>query len=124
LEDQDAILKIKHFRVGDVIESVAGLALGTIATYDPVTGIGTLTGNSANNLAAGVGVRVDNADLALASQAGRILKSEVIVTAGQDEPVAAYTEGFFIEARVLGATTASKLELGALEPTPGEMRLR
>lgn len=124
LEDQDAILKMKHFRVGDVIEGVDGTVLGEIATFDPVTGVGTLTGNSANNYVASNGVRVDNADLALASQAGRILKSETIVTAGQDEPVSAYTEGFFTEARVLGATTASKLDLGSLEPTPGEMRLR
>jgi len=124
LEDQDAIEKMKHLRVGDVIEGVDGTALGTILTFNSTTGVGTLTGNSANNYTSGNAVRVDNADLALASQAGRILKSETLVTASQDQPEAAYTEGFFVEARVLGATTASKAELGALEPTPGEMRLR
>ena len=50
----------KYFRVGDVIEGTDGTALGEIATYDPVTGVGTLTGNSAN--AHATAVRVDNAD--------------------------------------------------------------
>ena len=124
LEDQDALLKMKHFRVGDVIEGVDGTALGEIATFNPTTGVGTLTGNSANNYVSPNAVRIAESVATLANQDGRILKSEVVVTAGQDEPVAAYTEGFFTKPRVIGATVASILALGATEPTTDELRLR
>lgn len=124
LEDQDSKEKMKHFRVGDVIEGTDGTALGTIATFNATTGVGTLTANSSNNYAAGNGVRVATSVATLASQAGRILKSETTVETGQDEPVAAYIEGFFNKNRVIGATAAAITALGATEPTTDEIRLK
>lgn len=123
LEDQaDGHLKMKHFRVGDVIEGVDDTALGTIATFNPVTGVGTLTANSANAYAIGLAVRVSNADLKLSAGDGRILKSELLMS-DLDEPVAAYVEGFFTDTRVIGLTADAKTELGSKSYVPGETRL-
>jgi len=124
LEDQaDGHLKMKHFRVGDVIEGTDGTALGTILTFNGVTGVGTLTANSAANHS--TPVRVDNADLKLSGGDGRILKAETLmgINGVLDEPQAAYVEGFFTETRVIGATVASKLALGSKSYVAGEMRL-
>ncbi len=124
IEDQDALLKMKHFRIGDTIESTLGVALGEILTFNPVTGVGTLTGNSANALAAGLFVRVVAAELSLANGDGRILKGETLMpTPSADSPQAAYVEGFFTDARVIGLTLASGLAMGAKSFVAGETRL-
>lgn len=113
----------KHFRVGDVLESVAGAALGTIATYNPATGAGTLTGNSSNNLADGNGVRITEASVSLGSKNGRVLKNEMVIEGTEDKPEASYSEGFFTEARIPNLTDAAKTSLGTSAPSSGELRL-
>lgn len=123
LEDQaDGHLKMKHFRLGDVIEGVDGTALGTILTFNPITGVGTLAANSANAYAIGLAVRVDNADLKLSGGDGRILKAETLMS-DLDEPVAAYVEGFFTDTRVIGLTADAKTELATKSYVAGETRL-
>lgn len=83
----------KFFRVGDALESVAGVALGTILTYDPDTGAGTLTGNSAAILAIGARARITEASVSLGSGKGRILQEEVEM-GENDEIASGFVEGF------------------------------
>lgn len=118
-EGEDAM---KYIRVGDVIESVAGDALGTVATFDPVTGVGTLTGNSANALAAGQRVRVAAAGLSIAAGDVRILTSETSVDGDADVPAAGYFEGFFSKT-IRGATAAALTAMGAKDISSDEFRL-
>lgn len=84
---------VKHFRVGDALETVAGVALGTIATFNPATGVGTLTGNSAAVAAIGVKVRVTEASASLGSGKGRLLDSAVEVDS-IDQVASGYAEGY------------------------------
>lgn len=63
----------KHFRVGDTITAVDGTALGVIATYNSDTGVGTLTGNSANNLAIGERVKIASAECSIEKGDARVL---------------------------------------------------
>lgn len=112
---------IGNLRVGDVIESVGGTALGTIATFNATTGVGTLTGNSANNLAAAQKVRITEATVQLGSKSGRILKDEVLM-GSSDEPFVGWIEGFFIQARTT-ITAAALTALGGKTVSTGEIRL-
>lgn len=123
LDPADSATKamIKHFRIGDVIESTGGTALGTILTYNPVTGVGTLTGNSSNNLAAGQGVRVAAANLKISGKAGMILKDEVLMEA-TNEPVVGYIEGFFKQSSTT-VTAAAATSMNGTNVTSDELRL-
>jgi hypothetical protein len=110
------------FQVGDVIEDVSGNALGTIASYNALTGVGALAANSAEALAAGGFVRVALASLALAYGAGKILKDEAPVDSANDTLAVGYFEGFFIQAN----TTVSAAALLAMQGKTidaGEIRL-
>lgn len=70
----DATLGLaKHFRVGDTVTALDGTELGEIASYDPETGVGTLAGNSANNLAIGQRIKIDADDLSIEKGDARIL---------------------------------------------------
>jgi hypothetical protein len=120
--DVDVSPIAKHLRVGDVIESVSGTALGTIASYNPATGVGTLSGNSAAALAAGQKVRVAKSVLALAKGAGRILQDEVQVSSQNDSSGAAYFCGFFLKSNTT-LTDDALSELGGYELEAGEARL-
>jgi hypothetical protein len=111
----------QYFKAGDVIESVAGVALGTIATFDPSTGSGTLTANSANALAAGQRCRINAATGSLASKKARVLQEEMLMD-GTDAAVAAYSEGFFTVSRT-GITAAAETAMGVVEATTGEVRM-
>jgi len=113
-----------QFQPGDVIEGTDGTALGTIATYDPATGAGTLVANSANNLAADgtKSARLAKANWALDLKRGMILQDECIVE-GIDLPQSAFREGFFVKSRT--SLTASAIsELGAVEETSNEVRIQ
>lgn len=108
--------------VGDVITSVAGLALGTIATYNATTGVGTLTANSSNALAAGQKVKVSEAVLSIANKAGKIVKDEIDVDASYDVPAVGYFEGFFLQANTT-VTAAALTTMGGFTIDAGEIRL-
>lgn len=113
------------FLPGDVIEGVDGTALGTIATYDPLTGEGTLTGNSSNAYGSGgQAVRLAVAKWTLGNKLGMILQDETLVEAsGDDVPVAGWREGFFVQSRT-SLTAAAITALGAYVETPGEVRIQ
>lgn len=113
----------KHFRVGDVIQGTDGTALGTIATFDPTTGNGTLTANATNNFAANGtnAVRIPLATVALASKAVRILKDEVQMI-GTDEIGVGYFEGFFVESTTT-LTAAAETAIGAIKTDTDEVRI-
>ncbi len=112
----------KHFRVGDVIEAVAGTALGTIATFNPETGVGTLGANSANALAIGQKVRIATSVLSIAYGKGTILQNEVRLQ-GNDAPVSAYFAGIFLKDFV-NITAAAKASLGAVDISSTEIQLK
>lgn len=113
---------VGYFRVGDVIESTSGTALGTIATFSAVTGVGTLTGNAANNLAAGQSVRVAESQAALSGNVGRILEDEILMDAS-DEAFDGFSEGFFVQSRTT-VTAAALAKLGGYLLTTDEIRLK
>ena len=110
--------------IGDVITSVGGLALGTVLTYNKVSGVGTLAANSANNLAGGQKVKISEAVLALGSKAGKILKDETYIDANlaADISAAGYFEGFFLQANTT-VTAAALTTLGGKTIESGEIRL-
>ncbi|MGZ3686693.1 MAG: hypothetical protein ACXWPM_01850 [Bdellovibrionota bacterium] len=112
-----------NFKVGDSVEKVSdSTLLGVIATYDPATGIGTLTGNSAAALAVGQRCRLVKASYALNNKQGLVLEDETIME-GDDKPVAGIREGFLVKSRT--ALTASAIsELGAAEETADEVRIQ
>lgn len=99
----------KHFRVGDAIESVGGVALGTILTYNPTTGVGTLSGNSAANLAIGQNIRITEASASLGSGKGRLLDSRV-QTDVLDQVASGYVEGYMAKTSL--TTDAAILKVG------------
>ncbi len=111
---------LKHLRIGDVVEGIDGTALGTVLTYDPATGVGTLTANSSSTYAGNI--RVDNADLDISQGVGLVLKDENAV-GSDDLPVAAYCEGFFNTGSVLGATAQALIDLSAKVVSASEFRL-
>jgi hypothetical protein len=112
----------QYFKAGDVIESTAGAALGTIATYNPTTGAGTLAANSAAVLATSGRCRLAAAAYALGSNKARVLQEEVLMS-GNDEAVGAYSEGFFAQSRTT-ITAAALAAMSAYSPTTGEVRLK
>ena len=122
LENAAGFDQMKNLRVGDVITSSGGTALGTILTFDPATGIGTLSANSANNLAAGQAVIIDAADLDISKANVRILKSEHAVEDGVDRPAEGYVEGWFNTA-VVQATSAALVAMSAKIISASEFRL-
>lgn len=111
----------KNLRVGDVLESTAGVALGTVLTWDPVAGTGTLAANSAAVLAAGNTFRVTEASLSIASKNGKILSDEVLMDAN-NAPASGWVEGYFIQARTT-VTAAALTKMGGANPSTGEMRI-
>lgn len=123
LEQAAGVDLMKNFRVGDVITSSSGTALGTIATFDPVTGVGTLTGNSANALTAGNKVIISSAVLSIAKADVRVLKSETLLEDGVDAVGAGWNEGFFNTAMVLGATSAALTAMSAKTVSSTEFRI-
>jgi len=120
--DQSVAVGPVPFQVGDVIEDSAGNALGTIAAFNPTTGVGALVANSASNLAAGGVVRVALSVLALANGAGRILKDELSVVAGVDALGVGYFEGFFLQANTT-VTAAALAAMAGKTIDAGEIRL-
>lgn len=111
----------KHFRVGDVIEGTDGTALGTIATYNTTTGVGTLTGNAANNLSGEV--RVLDADLKISGKDGAVLQfNQRVREAGLDLAVAAWKEGFFKQSST-SITAEAITTMGATQFSADEVRL-
>lgn len=108
--------------VGDVITSVAGLALGTILTYNTTTGVGTLAANSANVLAAGGKVKVSNSVLQIDGKQGVILMDETDVAAAYDTSCSGWFEGFFLQANTT-VTAAAATTMGAKAIDSGEIRL-
>lgn len=111
-----------NFQVGDVIEGVDATVLGTIASYNPLTGVGALVANSTSNYAAPNAVRVAKANFAVNNKQGLILQDEVIMGA-DDLPVSAFREGFFVKSRT--SLTASAIsELAAVEETSNEVRIQ
>jgi hypothetical protein len=99
----------KHFRIGDAIESVAGVALGTILTYNAATGVGTLAANSAAVLAIGQKIRVTEASASLGSGKGRLLDSRVQLDS-VDLPASGYVEGYMVKSSL--TTDAAILKVG------------
>jgi hypothetical protein len=114
----------KHFRVGDVIQGTDGTALGTIATFNPATGVGTLVANSTTSFAAdGVNaVRIPLATVALASSAGKLLKDEVTME-DTDLVATGFFEGFFVKS-LTTLTAAAMTALGAITIETDEVRLK
>jgi hypothetical protein len=114
----------KHLRVGDVIQGIDGTALGTIATYDPATGVGTLGANSTSNYAANGtnAVRIPLATLALAGSAGKLLQQELDMD-GNDAVGVGYFEGFFVKSNTTLTATAMTA-MGAIDVDTDEVRLK
>jgi hypothetical protein len=111
-----------NFLPGDVIEGVTGaLALGTIATYNSATGVGTLTGNSTNNLAAGNAVRLQKATWALNNKTGLVLEDELLME-GEDQAVSGVREGFLVVNRS-ALTTSAISEIGGTLVEANEVRI-
>lgn len=112
------------FKVGDAIENASGsVLLGTIATFSPSTGIGTLAANSAAVLAIGGIVRLVKANWALNNKQGLILEDELIMEDTDKANVAGIREGFVVLSRT--SLTASAIsELGAVEETDDEVRIQ
>ena len=100
------------FIPGDVIETTAGVAIGTIATYNPATGVGTFTEDSEAVVAIGASVRLVSTNWGLANKLGLILEDEVLVEYEFDLPTSAYREGFFNQS-MTSLTTAAIASLGA-----------
>jgi len=120
--DKSTLIGQSDLAVGDVIEDTAGNALGTIATYNPATGVGTLSGNSGSNLAAGGLVRVALSQLSLAKAAGKLLQDETYIDPAQDTVATGWFEGFFIQANST-ITAAASTAMGAKNIDTGEIRL-
>ena len=115
----------QNFLVGDVITDSLGNALGTILTYNPATGVGTLTGNSTNVLAIGGIAIVSAANWALGGKQGMVLEDDQLIEAsGSDEPVAAYREGFFVQALTSITATAITALGAAVESESGDVRIQ
>lgn len=114
---------LKNFRLGDVVEGTDGTALGTIATFNPATGEGTLAANSTSNLATGKSVRIAKSVLALADGKGKLLTDEVI-SAGSDMPATGFFEGFFVKS-LTTVTAAALSEMGGIvTDDSNEIRLK
>lgn len=95
------------FKVGDVLKDAAGNALGTVLSVDPTAtpDTVTLTGNAANNVAAGVGVVAQDG-----SQVARaVADQETDGTA--DTPIAAIISGKLVESKLRGLDASAKTEL-------------
>lgn len=113
----------KHFRVGDVIESTGGSALGTIATFNPNTGVGTLTANSTNALSVGNTIRIATSVLSISGADGKLLQDDIKMEAN-DMPVPGYVEGYFVYASTT-VTSAAITAMGAHALLSGtELRLK
>lgn len=113
----------KHLRVGDTIEGLSA-DLGEIATFDPVTGVGTLTGNSASNLAAGQVVRIVFAECDISGGHARLLVDELICS-GSDEVAATFMEGFFVKARTtITASAITGMGTNVYSVSSDEVRLK
>lgn len=116
---------IGFLKAGDVIESVAGAALGTILTIVPSTGAGTLVANSASALAAGQSVRIALSVLPLSGLRGKVLKDECQMPAdGTDQIVAAYFEAFVVKASTTITDAAIAAAGSWAEFEAGEVRLK
>ena len=109
------------FQAGDVIETVAGTAIGTISTINASTGAIVLTGNASNAVSAGTKVRIATSQLALDAGKGKILKDEVQID-GLDQPAVGYFEGFFIQANTT-VTDAALTAMSGKTIDSGEIRL-
>lgn len=99
---------VKHFRVGDAIESSAGVLLGTILTFNSVTGAGTLTVNSAAVLAIDGRARISEASASLGYGKGRLLDSVYDVAAG-DVAASGYVEGYMATTTLTTAAAIAKV---------------
>lgn len=99
--------------VGDVLEGTDTTALGTVLTYNPLTGAGTLAANSSNNFAADgtKSVRIPLATLALVYPDGKLLKDELDMD-GTDQVGVGFYEGFFVKS-LTTLTAAAITAMGA-----------
>jgi hypothetical protein len=113
----------RHFRTGDALESVAGVALGTILTYDKVTGVGTLSANSAANLAAGQKVRITEASASLGSGKGRLLSSRVQLD-DADYVASGYSEGYMAKTSLTTDAAIAKVGVEVVTAEGSEIRMK
>lgn len=119
------------FVPGDVVTDSLGNALGTIATFNATTGVGTLTANSSNVLAIGGIMILAAANWSLGSKLGIILEDEELVEQGSDQPTSAYREGFFnvsltsLTPAAVAALSASYMEgPGVVASASNEVRIQ
>lgn len=113
----------KHFRVGDVIESTTGTALGTIATYNPATGVGTLAANSANALAIGQNIRIAESVASLGTGKGRLL-AEKVEMGLTDEVASGYAEGFMVKTSYTTDAAVTKVGTAYDSPQGAEFKMK
>lgn len=111
----------KFFRVGDQIESTSGTALGTIASYNPSTGNGTLVANSAAALAIGQRIRIAEASASLGLGKGRLLVEKIEMGA-KDEPASGYIEGYMVKSAF--TTDAAIAKVGAVYDLQGSSEFK
>jgi hypothetical protein len=101
------VLDASVFKAGDVLTTSIGTAIGTVLSVDVVADPNevTLTGNAANNVAAGVGVIATDG-----SQVGQgIADAETDGTA--DVPIAVIVAGKLVESKLRGLDASAKSEL-------------
>ncbi len=103
------------FKAGDVLKDAAGNAIGTVQSINTSTtpDTVTLTGNSASNVAAGVGVVAQDGS----QVAQGVSDHETDGTA--DTPIAAIVSGKLVESKLRGLDTSAKSELAGASVAGG-----
>jgi hypothetical protein len=110
------------FRPGMRITKLDGTLVGTVATFDPTTGLGTLTGDAAVNVATGLRVQLSAVDYGVDYINGGLLEDDVAMDGTHDEPVSMFIEGFFNKAGT-SLTAQAITAMGAKSFASGEVRL-
>lgn len=103
------------FKAGDVLKDAAGNAIGTVLSVDPTTSPDTvtLTGNSASNVAAGVGVVAQDG-----SQVAKAVSDKGSDGVG-DTPINVFIGGYLTESKLRGLDASAKSELAGASVAGG-----
>jgi len=91
----------KHFQVGDTVTDLNDATLGVIESYDPETGVGTLTGNSASAHAIGERVKIKESECSVGGYKARFLSNVVEVCEEDGDAVeSGLAEGFIVKSEL------------------------
>lgn len=93
------------FRPGMVIANAAGTVIGTVATFNPATGVGTFAANAVAVVAIGALLKSDPATYFITYAGAGVLEEQTLMDSG-DRNDDVYIKGFFMIARTSITTTA------------------